>query len=170
MTSDILFTDYLYIAKQVTRRFHRVLPKQITYDELYAAALVGLWKATTNWDSSKAGFPSHATMCAKNAMVDWLRRAHRSCQKYNERVLSFTDQDQLPCRRSLVPFQEIDNKDELDVVLQSMDKRDAAFLRSYVLEGKTIRQAARQVGYSHDRAYRRLRGCLRRLGRQTCTV
>ncbi len=56
------------------RMYHKLPPGRVWEDELYTAALTGLWKAALCYDPSKGGFRHHAELRMFAAMTEWLRR------------------------------------------------------------------------------------------------
>lgn len=62
------------LVHKIIGRLIKRLPRSVSYDDLFAAGLVGLWRATQRFDPGNgAAFSTYATYCIESQAQDWLR-------------------------------------------------------------------------------------------------
>ncbi len=70
--AEELFLKYRPIAKRIAGGFKRKLPKNVLYEDLEAAAFLGLWQAV-NSDPDREGWEWYVRVRVRGAVIDELR-------------------------------------------------------------------------------------------------
>lgn len=134
--------QHMQLAHSCVRRFYLTMPPDVSYDDLFAAALEGLWRAAKTWNPDRAKFSTYATACMRRAMIDWLRltRRKRGHRELREQQYTKDDLDWLDPRRSTLD--EIDDRDEVEGGLGMFKPPLQDLLRDHFLHGYTLKEIA----------------------------
>ena len=103
-TEGNLVEHYKEIARRVAGRIGAAILWRVDYDHLEAEALIGLWKAVTNFDPAfKTKFKTYANIRVHGAIIDYLRDtdnlprvARRRLRDIAEVVEKFRERGQRP--------------------------------------------------------------------------
>ena len=185
MSPDELFERYQQFAKTFAATLFRTMPPEVLFDELHAAALEGVWRAAQTFKDKGVRFVTHARLCARRCMIDWLRKAHRKRGRRNWRAvplsLSVWVQEQRDKRLdtdaanwhtwgSIIPDyrrtgqQEIDDKDEMTVLLKRYKEPLRSLLQGYFVDGLNVNELAKKHHTWPSEISRRLSTFIQRAG------
>jgi len=140
----------------------KTTPPQVSYDELHAAALEGLWKASETWTLEKgAKFATHAHTCMMRCVIDWLRKAHR--KKASKVPIPLSLQNLLRPKHSAVykgcrPIEfgsmladrknrhqrVVDDRDQISNNLERLRPPLPQVIQGYFIDGYTVKELAQQ--------------------------
>jgi RNA polymerase sigma factor for flagellar operon FliA len=142
--------DYIGFVRQEAYRLKRRLPPQVHADDLFAAGLVGAWRALERYDG-RMSFWAYFQKRIHYAMIDELRRTQwaprRTPQPEFDRTYPLHDAlDPKP-----VNGQRIEAEDELHSRKRKLDAREKAVLLLHFREGMTLKQIAAVFGISESR-------------------
>jgi RNA polymerase sigma factor for flagellar operon FliA len=164
--AEELFAQYRPVAKRIAQGFMRKLPRNVLYEDLEAAAFLGLWQAV-NADRNREGFEWYLRVRVRGAVIDelrtqdWLPRRARSRAQSKDTVapsvvrldeLSFGDQ-------ALLVSWDTPPDERLDAIAQ-IRERAAAFERlpdrlkiiiQRVASGAKQREIGVELGISEPR-------------------
>lgn len=176
MTPDELLNSHLHLATIRAKTFHKGMPPSISYDELYSAALVGLWEATKKWEPGKSPFPAYATMCIKRNMIDWVRKMRRkkgSVQvPVNMGALAVWDgiHKKYDSLESVVVdhrsdrYEEVDNEDVIEHELAKYPRHMQRMLKNHFMCGYSLPELAWKHGTTTSRVFYQLQPYRARAG------
>lgn len=159
MTSAELFEHYQYLARACAAAYKRRTPPQIAYDELHAAALEGIWKASLSWQPGRVPFPNYARVVARRCMIDHLRFLHLHLYTYDD-MYTLSDR-----RRGA---SEIDDREEAEALLAKHSEPLRSLLRDYFLDGINTTEIVRRRGMSKATVSRWLSPFITRAGLGHC--
>lgn len=153
------------LAAQFDQMIHKIMWSLRIYknkEEFYQTALIALWEASRNFDSSKGNFPTYAYRCMKGRLQT-----------------EMTDKN-IQHQRSVYPEEEfwelIENKEneepfEREQILtycQGLSERETKWVLAEFVEGLSTDQLARRehvsisaVKHWRVNAMKKLRGCSR---------
>ena len=133
-------------AARVAGKIKRRLPRCVAYDDLEAAALVGLWGAAQAYRPGPGAFRTFARPFMYHAVVDWLREfdPNRRRRKYKLRMVPLSvirraqnfangivgdDAEFYPVWQEADPrppgSEQVDAEDAVAVALRALSPRDA---------------------------------------------
>lgn len=162
MSPTDLFNDHIHLPHICAKTMFRTTPPQVSYDELHAAALEGLWKASETWNHERgAKFTTYAQTCMARCAIDWLRKAHRKkaskvplpvslhnivnghCKGLGRYYKPLEGCEVLPDTRRRYQGL-IDDIDQIDCKLQRLKQPLASVIRGYFVDGYTVKELAKQ--------------------------
>jgi RNA polymerase sigma factor (sigma-70 family) len=163
-TAAIDVTEYLPLARHVANTCGRKLPRHVSREDLYAAALTGLAKACRTWNPDRGvQFKTHAGHAMRWAVQDFVRESFPAGLRRSRRWRT------LPKTVSLRPFHEpcpdlpkvSDATDELCAkALRCLRRRDRAYVTLCVLKGWRQEVVGRIFGLSPTRVSQIVSGAL----------
>lgn len=115
-------------------------------DDLYSAALVGLWKALQQQPRTSTGFVTFASGRMRAEMIDWLRMHNEGHRRNLVRATSLSGRGLTA--RKYPP--RLDAIDEFNHRTRGIDSRTRLLLKLMHLEGLTQREAMESMGYSES--------------------
>jgi hypothetical protein len=149
--STVLVTEYMPLAESIAWRRSRLVPKSVTVDELKSVAYLGLVDAALRFDPSKGAFANYARTRISGEITDFLRRER-----------SFVNLDEV----SEPGYAQVFYDDFFDVVEDELGPSGGEIVRSYYVDGMTLKDIGRERGFSESRASQILGGCHRRMKRR----
>lgn len=160
MSPADLFATYQGWAATFAKAYADNLPAWVTQDELQAAALVGIWRASLSWSPAKpAAFLTHARLCVKREIIDYLRTNYR---KRRQR-LRFMQLDKPAWRRissdpskNISGLEEVENREQVEVLLQKLPLPAQELLSLRYLQGQTTYQIAIALGKCQSEVVRKI--------------
>ena len=155
MDADRLFAEYQHLALIVARQVRRRLARRhLDPDELYTAALLGLWDAARRFNPARGlRFTTLATRRIRGAVLDWLRRAYgffarKPGEWQRQKYRPLTADPPAPPSPAV---RLLDNLDEVEALLRLVSARKAMAMRLVYLDGLSQREAAPRLGVSASR-------------------
>jgi RNA polymerase sigma factor (sigma-70 family) len=142
-------SDHLQLVARVARQFHRRLPRSVSFEELIADGLVGLWQATRTFDHWRnVPFHRFAVRRIRGAMQDGLRErdwAQRSMRESEGTInvprvpaLGRVQLDQLIDPRARAPDQVLSERATRQLI-RHLPRRARLALLLYFLEGLNMK-------------------------------
>lgn len=163
---------HIPLAKSIVNRLYGSVRCRATYDDLLAAALVGLWKAIAGYDPKRASFSTYATFRIRGSIQEWLLKMRRQGHNHLVAPLAFKNLSvkQWAVHSDLIgrldPTPPLELLEEVEKVLADCDDRERAYLHERFWEGSEFREIARKHGVSHQWVYFVIHRALDRLREQ----
>lgn len=164
--ADPRMLEHQHIARQLAQRFVRRMAGQRDFDELFAIAMEGLWKACLQYDAARgAAFASYANTCIYNELEHEQRFVWSQCRRgWLRKATIDTDDDwESSALVSALPSPERAYAafELAEAVLNSTSPRNRRVLRA-VLEDATLGDAGAEADMCGER--------VRQLFRDACSI
>lgn len=152
-------------------------PFSVTYDDLFCAALEGIWIADTKYDPSRmanpeADFTAVARKRARWSMKDYLRstdplsRAHRKAigagEAYAPETVSW---EAIQETHGTYVAHAVENRQLILKALGLLDDKERAVVENHVIDGLTAPETAKIVGCSVNNVYQIKRKAIQKMRR-----
>jgi RNA polymerase sigma factor (sigma-70 family) len=149
------------MATRFAGRKAMTCPRSVTFDELWGAALEGLWRAANRFDPNNgAKFTTFCAFAIKGSMADHLRSLGRTPRSSPEPTVFSLD----ACLEDHRPWDSADHspgpvalflvKEQIELMLSALETLDGPYrtvLRRYYLEGALMREIAVERGVTEGR-------------------
>lgn len=167
---------HLPLAKSIVHRLYGSVRCRATYDDLLAAAIVGLWKSIKGYDPKRASFSTYATFRIRGYIQDWLRsvRSQGHNSSVCPRKFKHLSEKQWHIHSELIgrpdPTAPIELREEAEKLLAECDDRERAYIHDRFWECLEFREIAAKYGVSHQWVYFVINRALDRLREQHASV
>ncbi len=169
--ADALFQQFLPLADSIARRFTTAKSQLIEFEDARQVAHMQLWLSCCQITEASTA-PAYLSRCIKGALLHHLRdygRLVRVSRREHEKGIhpwrhhsldvtlqgAFTtalDQIESPDSASQI---EGSSATEIEALLDRLPAAQAAVIRLHILQGRSLRQVAAELGISPMSAHRR---------------
>lgn len=162
-TVDEIISDNMGLVSVVVGLMRKRLPRTVSTDELEAAGKVGLWYAARTWQPERCQFRTHASNHIHWKTIEWMRdqsiltRAmHREQPELGRHysldgdVKSWRETEDVRATR---PTYYIEQMDSVRHILTGLTRAEALTMLLYHIEGFTLKEIGKIIGYSESRAH-----------------
>lgn len=151
----LIFDKSLYLARRGASQYVK-RDNRFTYEEIYSAALEGLWKAVEKHNPDKSKIGTYASIRIKGTIIDYVRTIYGRMSEYPREPYSLDasiidGEDRTVTHQKLAVTDKVVEDDAFwEEIIAGLSERDGFFICEYYRYGKTMKEISESLGVSES--------------------